>query len=100
MSPRIPLNELAAAVQSAVAQVLAKHGAGPIDKLWVGYVAPDLVATEENAGKVAHEIGKEAGQKVTPSVAQLIEAGGGTAQGVRAAVPARRIIGLIYEPKA
>jgi hypothetical protein len=103
MSPRIPLNELTAAVQSAVTQVFSKHGVVTIYKLWVRFVAPDLIATAENAGKIAHELGKEAGLKVTPSVGQLIEGGGGTAQAVRETRPVHRIIGLIHEfhePKA
>ena len=44
-APRVPLNELAAAVQNAVEQTLAKHGTVPIEKLWVGFVAPDKIAT-------------------------------------------------------
>jgi hypothetical protein len=54
MSPHaIPLNELAVAVQSAVEEVLGKHGAVPIEKLWVGFVAPDALANEEAAGRQA-----------------------------------------------
>jgi hypothetical protein len=93
----LPLNELSAAVQSAVEQVLGKHGAVPIDKLWVGFVAPDKIATAEIAGKVAAELGREAGVKVQASVAQL---GAAAAAGHQAhAIPKPgHIIGLVFEP--
>ena len=45
MSKHVPLGELEAAVQSAVEQVLGKKGAVPIDQLWVGFVAPENIAT-------------------------------------------------------
>src|ERR1700751_3663869 len=93
---RVPLNELAAAVQSAVEQTLAKHGAVSIDKLWVGFVAPDRIATPESAQQVANLLAKEAGIKAQPSVGQRGGAAGGAAQ---AQVVPHRIIGLIYEPK-
>ena len=76
-APRVPLNELAAAVQSAVEQTLAKHGAVPIEKLWVGFVAPDKIATPESAQQVANVLAKEAGVKAQASVGQL----GGVAVG-------------------
>ena len=44
-NPPIKLEELAAAVQTAVQQTLAKHGAVPINQLWVGFVAPEAIAT-------------------------------------------------------
>ena len=45
---------------------------GNVGHLWVGFLAPDAIATQENALKVAQEIGREAGGlAVTPSVAQL-----------------------------
>jgi hypothetical protein len=93
---RIPLGELAAAVQSAVEQALSKHGVVPVDKLWVGFVAPDSIATPESAQKVANVLSKEGGIKADPSVGQLGATDVGAAQ--ERAVPLR-IIGLIYDPK-
>jgi hypothetical protein len=94
----VPLNELAVAVQSAVEQVLGKHGAVPIDKLWVGFVAPDNIASLENANKIASLLGKEAGVVVQGSVGQL----GGGAVGASHTEAARlpgHIIGLIHKPQ-
>ena len=95
----VPLNELAAAVQSAVEQVLGKHGAGPIDKLWVGFVAPENIASQENANKIATQLGKEAGVSAQGSVAQLgaPAATGGVHTG--ALKPPGHIIGLVFQPK-
>ena len=103
-SPHVPLNELAAAVQSAVEQVLGKHGAVPVDKLWVGFVAPDNVATQENAAKLAAQLGKEAGVRAQGSVAQQIaapvQAGGQAAREAHPqAVKPGHIIGLVFAPK-
>lgn len=96
-TPRIQLTELAAAVQSAVQQTLAKHGAVPVDKLWIGFVAPENLATAESAQQVAQVLAKEGGVKAQGSVAQL----GGAAAGVaQAQIPPHRIIGLIFEPKS
>jgi hypothetical protein len=100
MAPQtVPLQALTVAVQNAVKQVLAKHGAVDVGHLWVGFVAPDSIATEENALKLATELGRtEAGGiKVQASVAQLA-AGVGAEKGV---VPpkAGHIIGLIYSPR-
>jgi hypothetical protein len=99
----IPLNELAVAVQNAVEQVLGKHGAVPIDKLWVGFVAPDAIANEEVAGKLAARLGKEAGVHVQASVAQPIATVGAAERSgeVKAHLQKQtRIIGLMYSPKA
>jgi hypothetical protein len=99
MPKHVPLNELAVAVQSAVEQVLGKHGAVPIEKLWVGFVAPDAIATQENAGKIATLLGKEAGVNVQVSMGQL-GAPAGAAGGVHAEalkLPGH-IIGLVYQP--
>lgn len=93
---RVPLNELAVAVQNAVEQALAKHGAVPIDKLWVGFVAPDRVATAESAAAIAGILSKESGVAAQPSVGQV---GGGAVGEAKGALPGHRIIGLIYEPK-
>ncbi len=96
----VPLRELAAAVQSAVEQTLGKHGAVPIDKLWVGFVAPEAVATEDAANKIATKLGHQAGVKVQSSVAQL-GAAAGSQTAHQAKLPAgHKIIGLIFEPRA
>lgn len=94
-TPKVPLNELAAAVQNAVQQTLAKHGAVPIDQIWVGFVAPENIATLESAHTVSNVLAKEAGVRAQPSVAQLGGAATGAAQ---AHVVPHRIIGLIFEP--
>jgi hypothetical protein len=97
---KVPLNELAVAVENAVQQALAKHGAVSIDKLWVGFVAPDAVATQENAALVARELSKEAGVTGQPSVAQI--SGGAAQQGQRdahAGTLPGHIIGLVFQPK-
>lgn len=98
MAPsRVPLNELAVAVQNAVEQTLAKHGAVPIDKLWVGFVAPDKIATVESASTIAGILQKEAGVHGQPSVGQL--AGGAVGEAKEGLLPHHKIIGLIYQPK-
>jgi hypothetical protein len=99
--PKVPLKDLGVAVQSAIEQVLAKHGAIDVGHLWVGFVAPDAIATQENALKVAQEIGREAGGlAVQASVAQLT-AGPAAATGPGAPIPPPKghLIGLIYQPK-
>ena len=66
MPPTVPLNELAVAVQNAVQQVLGKHGAVPIEKLWVGFVASETIANpQEVAGKLATTLGREGGVQAT-----------------------------------
>src|SRR5258708_10722510 len=88
MSNHVPLNELAVAVQSAVEQVLGKHGAVPIEKIWVGFVAPDTIANEANAQKVAAVLGKEAGVYVQAAIATAFTAPPAAAQhDVRAGIP-------------
>jgi hypothetical protein len=98
--PTVPLKELTTAVQSAVQQVLAKHGAVDVGHLWVGFVAPDAIANEANALQVAQALGKGAGGlAVTPSVAQL-SATGAPAAGEKLPIPPKgHIIGLIYSPR-
>jgi hypothetical protein len=94
-TPRIALGELAVAVQSAVEQALSKHGAVPVEKLWVGFVVADNIATPESAQQVATVLAKEGGVKAEASVGQL----GVTAEGeTRERVLPRRIIGLIFDP--
>ena len=95
-TPRVNLTELAVAVQSAVQQTLAKHGAVPVDHLWVGFVAPEAVANLESAGAVAAVVAREAGVKGQPSVAQL---GGAAAGAAQAHVVPHRIIGFQFEHK-
>ena len=93
----LPLKELSAAVQSAVEQVLGKHGAVPIEKLWVGFVAPDRLATPEIAGKLAVQLAHETGFKVEGSVAQLGTAAVAGHEAHAIAKPGH-IIGLVFEP--
>jgi hypothetical protein len=96
-TPRIPLAELAVAVQNAVEQALSKQGAVPVEKLWVGFVAPDNIATPESAQQIANVLTREGGIKAEASIGQL----GASALGAAAQehVVQRRIIGLIYDPK-
>ena len=94
-TPRVNLNDLAVAVQSAVQQTLAKHGAVPIDQIWVGFVAPETLANNTSALAVANVLAKEGGVRAQPSVGQL---GGAAAGGAEAHILPHRIIGLIYEP--
>jgi len=98
-NPTIRLDELAAAVQNAVEQTLAKHGAVPVEHLWIGFVAPENIATLHNAQAVAAPLAKEtAAAGATGSVAQISAGGVGAAA---AAVPGRpgHIIGIIYNPQ-
>jgi hypothetical protein len=62
--------------------------------LWVGFVAPESIATEETAAKVASRLGI----KGQPSVAQ-IAAAPGVGEAARLPNPVR-IIGLVYNPRA
>jgi len=96
----VPVSELTEAVQSAVQQVLAKHGAVPIDQLWVGFVAPENIASQANANAMAAHFGKEARAAVQGSVAQVVPpapAAGGVQTEALARPP--RIIGIIFKPK-
>jgi hypothetical protein len=99
----VPIKELASAVQNAVQQVLAQHGAVPVEKLWVGFVAPENLATHDNASKVAAQLGKEAGVNVQASVAQLTAASGAekpAAHEAQATAPRPgHIIGLVFSPR-
>jgi len=95
MPNTVPLNQLSVAVQNAVQQALGKAGAVPIDRLWVGFVAPENLANEvEVAGKVATTIGREGGVQATGSIGQIQE--GGAAQ----AATRIKIIGLVFKPPA
>jgi hypothetical protein len=73
MSKHVPLGELQVAVQNAVEQALGKKGAVPIDKLWVGFVAPDNIATQELANEVAVKLG---GPGTVGSVGSITPAAG------------------------
>jgi hypothetical protein len=84
-------------VESAVQQVLGKHGAVPIDKLWFGFVAPENLANLEAAGKVATLIGEEAGVRVQASVAQL--AAPAPQEAKAELVKPGHIIGLVFAPR-
>ncbi len=100
-TPPIHLNNLAVAVQNAVEQALGKQGAVPLGHLWVGFVAPDTIATEVNANKIATLLAKEGEVTGVGSVAQLGAAAGTQAKGAAPAVrPDLHIIGLIYAPRA
>jgi hypothetical protein len=93
-TPPIRLDELAVAVQTAVQQTLAKHGAVPINQLWVGFVAPDAIANLENANKVATTLAKETGATgAAGSIAQL------GAAGAAPSIKPGHLIGLIYKPQ-
>jgi hypothetical protein len=112
---QVPLKELAAAVQNAVQQTLGKHGAVPIDQLWVGFVAPENIATLENANLVARELGREAHVHVQAQLGTQIAAPPAGAQapathaagaGSTTAGASRpditkpgHLIGLVYSPQ-
>jgi len=98
MPPKIPISELNVAVQNAVEQALGKHNAVPIDKLWIGFVAPDTVQVQEAAAKIAEHIG---GPGATPSVARISAPQQTEAHERKAALPdiGRIIIGLILQEK-
>ena len=99
MPPTVPLNELAVAVQNAVQQVLGKHGAVPIEKLWVGFVASENIANpQEVAGKLATTLGREGGVQATASIGELEQAAGAAA--TTAAIPRVKILGLVFKPPA
>ncbi len=96
-APPIKLDELALAVQSAVQQTLAKHGAVPINQLWVGFVAPETFANLDSANKVATTLAREVGAVgAAGSIAQIGAAAGGTEQ---LPVKPGHLIGLIYKPQ-
>src|SRR3974390_2974592 len=108
--PNVPLKELAEAVQNAVQQTLGKHGAVPIDQLWVGFVAPENIATFENANKIAQELGKEAHVKVQAQLGTQIVAPPAAAQATHAAGAGTgaprpditrpgHLIGLVFSPQ-
>jgi hypothetical protein len=89
--PRIPLHEVTAAVQDAVKRALEERGLADIDQLWIGFVAPDNVATLENADKIAKALGSAA--HGTPQVGQLTGASAGAAPAARPP----RLCGYIHD---
>ena len=93
MSKFVPLGELEVAVQSAVEQILGKKGAVPIDKLWVGFVAPDNIATQQLANEIAAKVG---GPGAVGSVATLAPAAGAAHT---EAVKNLHICGYIHKPQ-
>ena len=97
--PTVPLQALTVAVQNAVQKVLAQHGAVDVGHLWVGFVAPEALATQENALKVAQAVSRTeaGGVNVQASVAQLAAGVAGAEKGV--IPPKGHIIGLIYSPR-
>jgi hypothetical protein len=94
MPKHVPLGELEVAVQNAVEQVLGKKGAVPIDQLWVGFVAPENIATQQLANEVAAKIG---GPGAVGSVGSAISAAGGAAR--TEALVNLHICGYIHKPQ-
>jgi hypothetical protein len=91
--PHVPLNQLPLAVKNSVEQLLERNGVRGIDKIWVGFVAPDamLAQAEKAAAAIAHEAGGQL------SIAEVhAAAGGGHAQAV---VKPPRIFGYIHSVK-
>lgn len=94
MPKHVPLGELEVAVQSAVEQVLGKKGAVPIDKLWVGFVAPESIATQQLANEVAAKIGGPGAVGSVGTIAPQAAAGVHTEALVRT-----HILGYIHKPQ-
>jgi hypothetical protein len=94
MPKPVPLGELEVAVQSAVEQVLGKKGAVPIGQLWVGFVAPENIATQQLANEVAAKIG---GPGAVGSIGSVVSAGGGGAR--TEALVNLHICGYIHKPQ-
>jgi hypothetical protein len=94
MSKYVPLGELEVAVQSAVEQVLGKKGAVPIGQLWVGFVAPENIATQQLANEVASRVG---GPGTVGSVGTAIQQAGGGAR--TEALVNLHICGYIHKPQ-
>jgi hypothetical protein len=90
----VPLGDLQVAVQNAVEQVLGKKGAVAIDKLWVGFVAPDDIATQQLANEIASKIG---GPGAVGSVAAVAPAAAGAVH--TQAVPKLHICGYIHQQR-
>lgn len=93
MPKHVPLGELEVAVQNAVEQVLGKKGAVSIDKLWVGFVAPENIATQQVANEIAAKIG---GPGAVGSVGSAVSAAGAART---EAVAHLHICGYIHKPQ-
>ena len=57
MPKHVPLGELEPRRAQRGGKVLGKKGAASIDKLWVGFVAPENIATQHLANEIAAKIG-------------------------------------------
>jgi hypothetical protein len=89
----VPLGELEVAVKNAVQQALGKAGAVPIDQLWLGFVAPDNIATQQLANEIASKVG---GPGAVGSVGSVAGAAQGGAH--KEAATNLRILGYIHKP--
>jgi len=89
----VPLGDLEVAVKNAVQQALGKAGAVPIDQLWVGFVAPEKIATQQLANEIASIVG---GPGSIGSIGSVAGAAQGGAH--KEAVPNLRILGYIHKP--
>jgi hypothetical protein len=93
MSKPVALGELQAAVHSAVENILGKKGAVSIDHLWVGFVAPENIATQQLANEIATKIG---GPGAVGSVGSAIQQAGGVKT---EALVNLHICGYIHKPQ-
>jgi hypothetical protein len=93
MPKTVPLGELETAVHSAVEQILGKKGAVSIDQLWVGFVAPENIATQKMANEIASKIG---GPGAVGSVGSVIQQAGGVHT---EALVNLHICGYIHKPQ-
>jgi len=93
----VPLNELSAAVQSAVEKVLGKQRPVPIGKIFVGFEAPENLASQANANAIAAQFGKEAHVTTQGAVTQVV-APAPAAGGAEALIRPPKFIGLQYQP--
>jgi hypothetical protein len=96
MPKYVPLTELEVAVQSAVDQVLGKAGKVPIGQLWVGFVAPEKIATQELANEIASKVG---GPGAVGSIGSVVGATQGGAHKEELPLPNVRICGYIHQPR-
>jgi len=90
----VPLGDLEVAVQNAVEQALGKKGAVPIGQLWVGFVAPESIATQQLANEVASKVGGPG------AIGSIGSVGAGAAAGAQKTEAATnlRILGYIHKP--
>lgn len=89
----VPLGDLEVAVQNAVEQALGKKGAVPIGQLWVGFVAPESIATQQLANEVASKVG---GPGAIGSIGSVGPAAAGGQK--KEAVTNLHILGYIHKP--